>query len=62
MPPTTVPQSEIDAMPAPNAEELDMWQHMSWATAVRMYAFRQSVTLDIAGVDRVKRVFQKALA
>jgi hypothetical protein len=50
-------------MVPPTADELAMWKHMSWATAVTMYAARTKVDVrDEAQRELVKGVFRDAIA
>lgn len=42
------------AMAEPTADELAMWRHVSWATAVGMYARRHH--LDPAKADERERI------
>lgn len=49
------------SLPAPTAEELGMWRHVSWATAVTMYARRVGLNpREGDDRERVKDVFRAA--
>jgi hypothetical protein len=50
-------------MVPPTAEELAMWNHVSWATAVQMYAARTKMDVrDEAQRELVKGAFRDAIA